>query len=82
MVTAGGKCDVLGSGFWVQRSESRVQGTVFKEGLQSYNPRMKLTGTIPNREVIFRETIPGIEVFRNLKSEAPNSKEIPNVNVQ
>ncbi|MGD8721132.1 MAG: hypothetical protein PVG46_04970, partial [Desulfobacterales bacterium] len=62
----------------------------FKEGLQSFNPRMKLNGTVLNRKVIFRDTIPGIEVFRNVKSLSPrqkkggqaNSNEIPNVNIQ
>jgi hypothetical protein len=43
---------------------------------------MKLNGTIPNRKVIFRDSIPGIEVFRNIKFQAPNSNEIPNVNIQ
>jgi hypothetical protein len=43
---------------------------------------MKLNGTIPNRKVIFRDTIPGIEDFRNTKFRAPNSNEIPNVNIQ
>jgi len=31
---------------------------------------MNLNGMIPNRKVIFRETIPGIEVFRYLKFQA------------
>ena len=42
---------------------------------------MKLNGTIPNRKVIFRDTLPGIEEFRNLKFQALNSKEIPNVKI-
>ena len=45
-------------------------------------PYMKLDGTVLDRRVIFKDTIPGIEVFRNIKSQAPNSKEIPNVNIQ
>ena len=45
-------------------------------------PCMKLNSTIPNRKVIFRDTIPGIEVFRNFKFQAPNSNEIPNSNIQ
>jgi len=36
-------------------------------------PYMKLNGTIANRKV-HRDTILGIEVFRNLKLQAPNSK--------
>jgi hypothetical protein len=51
---------------------------------------MILNGTMPNRRVIFIDTIPGIEVFRNLKFQAPRQKnggqaksnEIPNVNIQ
>jgi hypothetical protein len=43
----------------------------FKEGLQSFNPRIKLNGTILDRRVILRDNIPGIEDFRNLKSQAP-----------
>ena len=38
--------------------------------------------TVPSRKVIFRDTIPGIEVVRNLKFQAPNSSEIPNFNIQ
>ena len=34
---------------------------------------MKLNRTIHNREAIFKDTIPGIEVFRNVKFQAPNS---------
>jgi hypothetical protein len=45
-------------------------------------PRVKLNGTIPNRKVIFKDTIPVIEVFRNVKFQAPNSNEIPNFNIQ
>jgi hypothetical protein len=45
-------------------------------------PRMKLNGTIPNRKVIFRDTLPGLEEFRNLKFQVPISNEFPNVNIQ
>ena len=45
-------------------------------------PRVKLNGTTPNREVIFRYAITGIEIFRNVKFQAPNSNKIPNVNIQ
>jgi hypothetical protein len=34
---------------------------------------MKLNSTIPIRKGIFRDTIPGIGLFRNLKFQAPNS---------
>ena len=37
---------------------------------------MKLNGTLPNRKVIVRDTIPGIEIFRYLKFQATNSNEI------
>ena len=43
---------------------------------------MKRNGATPNRTVIFKDTNPCIEIFSNLKSQAPNSKEIPNVNIQ
>ena len=43
---------------------------------------MKLNGTISNRNILFKDTIPGIGDFRNLKFEASNSNEIPNVNIQ
>ena len=39
---------------------------------------MRLNGTIPNRKVIYKDSIPGIEDFRNVKFQAPNTKEIPN----
>jgi hypothetical protein len=35
---------------------------------------MKLNGTIPDGEVIFRDTIPGIGIFRNVKIQAPKYK--------
>jgi hypothetical protein len=38
---------------------------------------VELNGAIPNGKVIYRDTIPGIEVFRNIKFQAPNSNEIP-----
>jgi hypothetical protein len=41
---------------------------------------MKLNGTVRNRRGILRDNIPDIEDFRNLKSQAPNFNEIPNVN--
>jgi hypothetical protein len=52
--------------------------------------RMKLNGTVLDRMVIYRDNIPGIEDFRNLKSQAPrqknggqaNFKKIPNFNIQ
>jgi hypothetical protein len=51
---------------------------------------MKLNGTVRKRMGILRDNIPGIEGFRNLKSQAPRQKdsgqasvnEIPNVNFQ
>jgi hypothetical protein len=43
---------------------------------------MKRNGIIPNGKVILRDTIPGAEVFRNVKSQAPNSKEIPKFDIQ
>ena len=43
---------------------------------------MKLNGTLPNRRVIFRDTIPGTEVFGIVNFKAPNSNEIPNFNIQ
>jgi hypothetical protein len=43
---------------------------------------MKLNGTVLNRGVIFKDNIPGIEVFRNPKSQAPNIKEIQIFNIQ
>jgi hypothetical protein len=45
-----------------------VQGSgVQSFGSSYFNPHIKLNGTIPNRKVIFRDTIPGIEVFINVK---------------
>jgi hypothetical protein len=41
---------------------------------------MKLNGTIANRKV-HRDTIPGIEIFGNLKLQAPNSND-SNYNIQ
>jgi hypothetical protein len=58
------------------------KGSGLKEGLQSFNPYMKLNGTIPNKKIIIKNTLLGIEVFRNLKSQAPNSKKIPYFNIQ
>ena len=43
---------------------------------------MKLNGTVLNGRVIFRDNVPGIVVIINLKSQAPNIKEIPNSNIQ
>jgi hypothetical protein len=51
---------------------------------------MKLNGTVLDRMVILRDNIPGIEDFRNLKSQAPRQKnggqanfnEIKNFNIQ
>jgi hypothetical protein len=43
---------------------------------------MKLNGSVLYRRAIFRDNIPGIEVTRNLKSQAPNIKEIQNFNIQ
>ena len=43
---------------------------------------MKLNGTVRYRMGIYRDTTPGIEDFRNLKSQAPNVNEIPNANFQ
>jgi hypothetical protein len=43
---------------------------------------MKLNGTVLDRRAIFRDNIPGVEDFRNLNSQAPNLKEIPNSNIQ
>ena len=42
---------------------------------------MKSNGTIPNRKVTFRDTIPGFEVFKNLKFQATISNEIQNFNI-
>ena len=44
--------------------------------------RVKLNGTVLYRRVIFKDIIPGIEVFRNPKSQAPNFKETQNFNIQ
>jgi hypothetical protein len=43
---------------------------------------MKLNGTIPNREVIYRDTIPDIKIFRNVNFQAPNSDEIRPLGIQ
>ena len=43
---------------------------------------MKLNGTIPFREVFFRDTFPGIADLTNIKFQAPNSNKISNDNIQ
>jgi hypothetical protein len=64
----------------------KVQGLGFKVyGLFFFldsTSLMKLNGTVLNVMVILKDNIPGIENFRNLKSQAPNSNEIPNFNIQ
>jgi hypothetical protein len=52
---------------------SKVPLSPFRvEGLKSFlDPYMKLNGTIPDGEFIFRDTIPGIWIFRNVKIQAP-----------
>jgi hypothetical protein len=64
-------------------SRRALRGVGFEpEARADRNPYMKLNGTIPNKKVIFRDTIPGVEDFRNLKFQAPNSNEILNFNIQ
>jgi hypothetical protein len=72
----------------------KVQGLGFKVyGLFFFldsTSLMKLNGTVLNVMVILKDNIPGIENFRNLKSQAPRQKkggqanvnEIPNFNIQ
>jgi hypothetical protein len=43
---------------------------------------MKLNGAIPDGEVIFRDTILSIGIFKNAKIQAPKYKYIPNDNIQ
>jgi hypothetical protein len=39
---------------------------------------MKLNGSVLDKRAIFKDTISGVEDFRNLNFQAPNLKEIPN----
>jgi len=80
---AGSGIEVMDSGFRVMGSGFRPErGTSEPIGLQSFNPYMKLNGTVLNRGGIFKDNIPGIEDFRNLNIQAPNPKEISNSNIQ
>jgi hypothetical protein len=57
--------------------ESRLNGkplNLYRFNPSTQNPRMKLNGTIPDGEFIFRNTIPGIGIFRNVKIQAPKYK--------
>jgi hypothetical protein len=54
-------------GFTVPRSE-------FKDWSPFLNPYMKLNGVIPDGEVIFRDTILCIGIFKNVKIQAPKYK--------
>jgi hypothetical protein len=76
---------VSGFGEKFQIANNNVGACILVFGIMSggrASPCMKLNGTVLNRRVIFRDNVPGIVVIRNLKSQVPNIKEIPNSNIQ